>query len=626
MAETIKIVDLDIDEKELLKKLTKLQEEITGLKTETKKLETANKDLDKEGKKNTQQYKDNSKQIEVNKIQTKGLSNEYRVNQSTLVALNSTETRQLGTLQQLELSNKKLREEAKRLDLTRKDGQKRLKDINKQLDTNNKTILKNADATKAQKMNIGNYSSALGGMPGPLSAATRGVQMLNAAFKFLILNPIGLILVAIAGAVKVLGDAMKRNQKAMDQFKAAGEGLKAVYGAMLDRQNDMIKSLAKMDFKGAIKAFKGLGKEIKEDYRAARDLTLALQDLYRQETTDIEQKALLRKAIEENRLASKEASITEQERLVFIQAAMGLELELMDIEMEAALERERIAIAQGEINRNIDEENREIALATENRINVEIASLKRRRTIASELKTIEIKAAKEVMEIREQEALAAAKAVDEELKLEKIKSIAINEIKDQDVEKDKERAEQIKAIYRGLSDAEIELATLVSQMKFDLAQSYLKGIAMLFGAQSKVGKAAAVAETLINTYRSATAAYAAVAGIIGIGPIWAPLAAGAAIVAGLANVKKILAVKTPGGGGGGSMPSSGGMSRPPFPSRGGAADGGLTTVGITKSVVALTKEGMIEALTEAPQKNVIVIEEVTAKQESQESISQVTTV
>ena len=43
MAETVKIVDLDIDEKDLLKKLTKLTEEITKLKTETKSLETEKK-------------------------------------------------------------------------------------------------------------------------------------------------------------------------------------------------------------------------------------------------------------------------------------------------------------------------------------------------------------------------------------------------------------------------------------------------------------------------------------------------------------------------------------------------------------------------------------------------------
>ena len=85
MAETVKIVDLDIDEKDLLKKLTKLQGEITKLKDESKKLETANKDLDKAGKKNTTQYKENSKQIEINKINTKGLSAEYRDNQKVLV-------------------------------------------------------------------------------------------------------------------------------------------------------------------------------------------------------------------------------------------------------------------------------------------------------------------------------------------------------------------------------------------------------------------------------------------------------------------------------------------------------------------------------------------------------------
>ncbi|KKK64129.1 hypothetical protein LCGC14_2987340, partial [marine sediment metagenome] len=316
MAETVKIVDLDIDEKDLLKKLIKLQGEITKLKDESKKLETANKDLDKAGKKNTAQYKENSKQIETNKISTKGLSTEYRDNQKVLVTLNTTENKQLGTLQKLELSNKKLRQESKTLDLTRKDGQKRLKDINKSLDQNNKTILENADAAKKQTMNIGNYGSALGGLPGPLAGAVSGGQRLLLMFKALITNPVGLILAAIALAIKAISDAFKRNQPAMDKLKQMGAGISAAYGALLDRINGVVealKKLGKLNWQTIKEGFKGLGEEMKKDFETAAALTAALQELYRQGTADIEQKALLRQAVEKARLESKKAGITEQE-------------------------------------------------------------------------------------------------------------------------------------------------------------------------------------------------------------------------------------------------------------------------------------------------------------------------
>lgn len=66
----------------------------------------------------------------------------------------------------------------------------------------------------------------------------------------------------------------------------------------------------------------------------------------------------------------------------------------------------------------------------------------------------------------------------------------------------------------------------------DLQKSQIKGLA-------KVGKAAAIAQAIMNTYTSATAAYASAAAVPYVGYILAPIAAGAAITAGLANVAAI---------------------------------------------------------------------------------------
>jgi len=86
----------------------------------------------------------------------------------------------------------------------------------------------------------------------------------------------------------------------------------------------------------------------------------------------------------------------------------------------------------------------------------------------------------------------------------------------------------------------------------------LKQAATLLGESTAAGKAAAIAATTIDTYQSATAAYKSLAGIPVVGPALGGIAAGVAVAAGLANVKKILAVKTPsGGGGGGGVPSGG---------------------------------------------------------------------
>lgn len=81
--------------------------------------------------------------------------------------------------------------------------------------------------------------------------------------------------------------------------------------------------------------------------------------------------------------------------------------------------------------------------------------------------------------------------------------------------------------------------------KLELASNALGNITAIFGKESAVGKAAAIAQTTIDTYKSATAAYSSLAGIPIVGPALGALAAGAAVAAGIANVKKITSTKAP---------------------------------------------------------------------------------
>ena len=59
-----------------------------------------------------------------------------------------------------------------------------------------------------------------------------------------------------------------------------------------------------------------------------------------------------------------------------------------------------------------------------------------------------------------------------------------------------------------------------------------------------IGKAAAITQAVINTYQSATAAYAAMASIPYVGPALGAAAAAAAIAAGMANVAQIRSQST----------------------------------------------------------------------------------
>jgi hypothetical protein len=148
-----------------------------------------------------------------------------------------------------------------------------------------------------------------------------------------------------------------------------------------------------------------------------------------------------------------------------------------------------------------------------------------------------------------------------------------------------------------LADARVEIGKKEAAARAENAQKIsatLKNAAKAIGEHTVAGKAAAIAAVTIDTYMSATSAFKSLAGIPIVGPVLGAVAAAAAIVAGLKNVKAIMAVKTPeipGGssepgfvdipspgapstGGGGSMPSLGGGGTPSLGGGGGGDTGG----------------------------------------------------
>lgn len=110
------------------------------------------------------------------------------------------------------------------------------------------------------------------------------------------------------------------------------------------------------------------------------------------------------------------------------------------------------------------------------------------------------------------------------------------------------QAELTKQARLGSIQAQAELTRLqVSRMTFNQQLAFtsqsLDSISALMQTQSKeafrIGKAAAIAQAVINTYTSATGAYASASAIPFVGFILGPLAAAAAIVLGMQNVSKI---------------------------------------------------------------------------------------
>jgi len=121
----------------------------------------------------------------------------------------------------------------------------------------------------------------------------------------------------------------------------------------------------------------------------------------------------------------------------------------------------------------------------------------------------------------------------------------------------KQQGLDLKALKERQAKEEEGIEKAKQEFKVGLASQTFGNLATILGKETKLGKAAAIAQTTIDTYQSAQAAYKALAGIPVVGPALGAIAAGAAVASGLKAVQKITstqAPQVPSGGGGGSAP------------------------------------------------------------------------
>tara|TARA_R110002153_G_scaffold216403_1_gene368979 strand:+ start:182 stop:2047 length:1866 start_codon:yes stop_codon:yes gene_type:complete len=168
------------------------------------------------------------------------------------------------------------------------------------------------------------------------------------------------------------------------------------------------------------------------------------------------------------------------------------------------------------------------------------------------------------------EALKVALEVEKEIELERVQAQIDANVKGtqayaDSVAEKKRLDEDFRVREAELNKQGLEAEKLDAKAKLDLASSAFGDIATLLGENSKAGKAAAIAQTTIETYKSAQSAYASLSGIPIVGPVLGALAAAAAIKTGFDNIKRIKAIGKPVGGGAG-VPGGGGaaaVSAPP---------------------------------------------------------------
>jgi hypothetical protein len=262
MAEKIVIAELDIDTKSLIDDTAKLKKELIELRK-------SSSDVQKEIKKQGTVTEEQSKKLVENEKAIKKTNTAYQQNIKVLNAtdqateeLNKELGKSVKTQNEAEQQNKKLLAIRKNLNVSTKEGARQAEQINKKVDENNKFVNENNSALEKQKVNIGNYSSALDKVIPGLGGLANGIQSSTKAAITFIATPLGAILGAIGVAVGSLTAFFKGSEEGQDSFNKISK----VVGVTLGNLKDVVISFGKFLFEAFSKpqeTIKSIGDFIK---------------------------------------------------------------------------------------------------------------------------------------------------------------------------------------------------------------------------------------------------------------------------------------------------------------------------------------------------------------------------
>jgi hypothetical protein len=329
-----------------------------------------------------------------NKLKVQAQNKAVKDSLKDVIAL---ENKELGTLERLNVLNKKLRRERQRLNLDTKEGAKRLKAINLELDKNNKRITENSDKLKKQRINVGNYTDSIKEAAGQigifapilavlnqirgvsnallkkntveeevntvskeanavattqLTVAQKGMNVAVGAgtkalkiFKVALASSgIGLLLIAIGGLIAFF----TRAQDGADKLSTGMAGIGAAVDVVIDRfsafgdgLSDMISGIASFDsdkiqagLSKMKESFKGIGDEMAKDVKLATELKeLTILLTREQKLFEAAQSATVTR-IKELTVVTKDKLQADLDRLDAVKKINELEIELTDQQLK----------------------------------------------------------------------------------------------------------------------------------------------------------------------------------------------------------------------------------------------------------------------------------------------------
>ena len=498
--------------------------------------------------------------------------------------------------------------------------------LNLEVKSNIKSVTKDTDKlaesiediNQEAKESIGNFTLMGVSLNGVKAAFAKVIPMAKAMFGTIKAGLISTGIGALVVAFGTLAAWFTKTKKGAEVLSVVFKGVGAAVSVIIDRIAKFGGGIAKIlsgNVRSGLKdmgdTFKGIGTEILTDTLHAMELEKQLQRLVDRER-DLSVETVQRRAeIEQLKMIAEDVTKSEEERLAAAEKAFKIETDLLEKRIENAEEAVRIEearlsdildptaealdlLAQKEIDlATIQGESATKQIELNNKINaikqttitlneqLRLDAEAELQTTQDMLRTLQLlriedehdKALKRLENERDDQLADAKKIKGVEAREARIK--VINEtfqekyfdLLDKNrlvtITESKKTAVESSKWSKYLAERQMEWSKMSTDAKLDHIHQVAGTFAKAAGEQTAAGKAFAIIQATIDTYKGATAAFSSMAGIPYVGPVLGGIAAAAAIASGLKNVQAISSAGGGGGGGGGSTPST--PAAPPSP-------------------------------------------------------------
>ncbi len=223
-------------------------EELILIKVDAKHAEKVLKKLTSAIDGNKKAVKSNEAQVKTLAKENKGLSKAVRGGSDSQKAAAAAVSANTAKMEKLKTATKGLKEQTKTL---------------------KKSQEASTEAAGEQEASLAILGDGVNGVTGSLGALKAG---LSALYRQMIKNPYLAVAAALAGLVLVF----KESTTGGELFQKIGAGISGTFRVVVTTVEDLVNAIAKLDFRGMVNAFSGMGANIKRAAKNAYEMEAAL--------------------------------------------------------------------------------------------------------------------------------------------------------------------------------------------------------------------------------------------------------------------------------------------------------------------------------------------------------------